>query len=167
MNVVSKLAAIDPSVATREFGSESSNGPDQKAGIYLSHLSDISSIDEDGYGYNFYVARIDVGGNVNPHFHRHGFEPYLVLSGEGYIYIGNVVDEMVIWNAPKSVASGDLIEIQENEVHCLSNPAGSIKPLDFVFACPPAHLVDCDDRNPQGDRIFTMDLKHGTPSFVQ
>lgn len=136
---------------------------DANAGIAIVKLAGKSSTTaEDGQVYDYYAALVlpaskDNPNYVNPHVHFHGAEPYHFLRGtDGEMNNGIIKDGEVIWNAPKVVQPGDMVEIQGGEVHSFRNK-GSI-PFAFTFACPPTHLTT-------DDRVFTKDLKNGIPPW--
>lgn len=120
-----------------------------------------------GQIFHFHGARVFTSSPenpnfVNPHYHESGEEPYRILSGDGgEMNLGWVKDGEVIWDAPRMVAPGDEIEVQENQVHSLRNTGE--EPLDFTFACPDEHLIDNSPEHPEGDRYIIRDLPNGIP----
>lgn len=143
---------------------DTKHGVDPSAGIVLVNL-DVSPVSANGFEFHFHGARVLTGeGNfVKPHYHEKGEEPYHILKGKGEMNLGEADNDEVKWKSPKEVMPGDVIEVQEHEVHSLRNPGET--PLDFTFACPDEHLVDNSPEHPEGDRFFTMDLQHGTPPW--
>ena len=121
-----------------------------------------------GQKYHYHGAKILTSSPehpnfVKPHFHKHGEEPYRILSGDGCeMNLGRVENEEVTWNEPIMVKPGDEIEVQEGEVHSLRNTGE--EELIFIFACPNSHLEDFDSENhPNGDRYIVADLPNGLP----
>lgn len=141
---------------------------DPVVGIVIAALDGIEVVSDHGYKYHFHAARVftsnpDTPNFVNPHYHLKGEEPYNILNGEaGEINLGKVVDGKVEWRTPRTVKTGDFIEVQEGEVHSLRNNGST--PLDFTFACPDEHLVDNSVVHPEGDRYLTKALPNGIPS---
>jgi mannose-6-phosphate isomerase-like protein (cupin superfamily) len=137
---------------------------DPSAGIVLVGLPEAGeTIIGSGLKYHYHGARVLTGDQnfVKPHYHEKGEEPYHILTGNGEMNLGIVKDGQVDWRPAVSVKEGEIVEVQENEVHSLRNPGE--KPLDFTFACPDEHLVDNSPEHPEGDRYFTMDLPNGFP----
>lgn len=140
---------------------------DPKAGIAIVNLNEIPAVESDGFEFHFHGARVftstpETPNFVNPHYHLKGEEPYRMISGEGgEMNLGRVVDGAVVWEDPKTVTSGEVVVVQEGQVHSLRNTGD--EPFDFVFACPDNHLVDHTEENTNGDRYFTRDLPNGIP----
>lgn len=140
---------------------------DPKAGIAIVNLGDIPAETAEGQEFHFHGARVftstsETPNFVNPHYHKIGEEPYRMLSSQGgEMNLGRVVDGRVEWDSPRSVKSGEVVVVQEGQVHSLRNTG--TEPFDFVFACPDNHLVDHSEENPKGDRYFTKDLPNGIP----
>ncbi len=140
---------------------------DPIAGIAIVNIPEIELENSQGLKYHFHAARVfpsspTAPNFVNPHYHLKGEEPYNILSGEaGEMNLGKIVDGKVKWQEPKNVKAGDLIEVQEAEVHSLRNIGDT--PFDFTFACPDIHLVDNSTEHPEGDRYLTKDLPNGIP----
>lgn len=142
--------------------------PDSKAGIIIVPLEVPELKNEQRQIYKFFAARVlpksmNPQHFVNPHYHKHGEEPYLFIYGDkGEMNTGYVKDNEVIWNIPKIVVPGEIYSVKENEVHSFRNIGEN--PYDFAFACPSLHLVDYDlQAHPEGDRYFTKDLTNGMP----
>jgi mannose-6-phosphate isomerase-like protein (cupin superfamily) len=134
---------------------------DSNAGIAIAHLEGaVTTVDGE---YHFHAARVFPGdGNfVNPHWHEVGEEPYLILAGEdGEINLGRMVDGKVVWDEPRAVQAGEMIIVEEGQIHSLRNKGG--KSYDFLFACPASHLSDKSTENKTGDRQFAAKLRPGT-----
>lgn len=141
---------------------------DPVAGIAIVNLPNIEVKNSAGLIYHFHAGRVFTSSPtspnfVNPHYHLIGTEPYYILTGDGCeMNLGRVVDGKVNWNPPRIVESGDLVEVQEGEVHSLRNTGKD--PLDFTFACPDEHLVDHTPEHPEGDRYVVKDLPNGLPA---
>lgn len=137
---------------------------DPRAGIVIVGLP--GEVETPDGAYHYHGARVLTGaGNfVKPHYHNEGVEPYKILSGTGgEMNSGTVKEGAVQWDEPRKVGTGDVIVVEEGQVHSLRNPGE--EPLDFTFACPDNHLVDNGTEHPDGDRYFTSDLIHGTPPW--
>lgn len=70
------------------------------------------------------------------------------MNGSGEIYTGMREGDVVHWNAPTAVKSGDVFAIDSGMAHQLKNTSGS-ENLVLLFCCPHAHLKD--------DRVITAD----------
>lgn len=157
-----KLAKI-----TADLNKQHEKNPE--AGIAIIDLEGIEVETEDGK-YHFHAARVfeSTEGNpsfVNPHKHKKGEEPYLIIAGQdGEINLGREVEEevegvikrVVIWDGPRRVKAGEIIIVEEEQVHSLRNTSG--EPMDFIFACPDSHLVDNSAMRPDGDRYLVAKL---------
>ena len=156
-----KLEEIEPLLGAK-------HSADPVAGIAIVNLPDIEVVNSEGLKYHFHAARVFTSNLttpnfVNPHYHLIGEEPYNILSGDGgEMNLGRVIEGKVEWKEPKMVKVGDLIEVQEGEVHSLRNIGET--PLDFTFACPDTHLLDHSDEHPEGDRYVAKNLPNGIPS---
>lgn len=141
---------------------------DPSVGIVLVNL-EISPLMYDEYEFHFHAARImplapGVPNFVNPHYHLKGVEPYYILkAADAMMTLGVVESNKIVWNEPQKVKPGDFIEVQEKQAHTLIN--NGQEPLDFAFACPDEHLINNDEKHPEGDRYFTKDLENGIPSW--
>lgn len=140
---------------------------DPDAGIAIARLieadSPVPPIETVDGVYYFHAARVFPGdGNfVNPHWHEAGEEPYLILAGQdGEINLGRVVEGKTVWDEPRAVSQGQVIIVEEGQVHSLRNRGN--EPYDFLFACPHSHLTDKTAENPTGDRQFTAKFNHDT-----
>ena len=141
---------------------------DYQAGITIVRLEDISIVNASGLEYSFYAARVFPQGSnqnyINPHVHYHGEEAYHFLAGsDGEMSLGRIVDgEVESWTKGR-ISPGDTILIKARDVHTIRN--NGAEPVDFVFACPPSHLIDKSEDEPEGDRVFTKGLEGGVPSW--
>jgi len=118
--------------------------------------------------YHFHGARVFTSSPehpnfVNPHFHRFGEEPYVILAGTGgEMNLGKIEGGKVSWETPKNVKVGDTIVVEELQVHSLRNTGE--EELDFIFACPDSHLKDDTGiDHPNGDRYLTRQYADGIP----
>lgn len=140
---------------------------DTTVGIEIVHLPEKEVKNAQGFVYHFHAARLfpanpSAQNFVVPHYHLKGIEPYHILSGDGgEMNLGVVNENEVIWEKPRMVKVGELIEVQEGQAHSLHNVGET--PIDFTFACPDMHLVDHSSQSPEGDRFFTKDFKNGCP----
>lgn len=140
---------------------------DPVAGIAIANLTDVEPVETDKGVYHFHAARVftstpETPNFVNPHYHTVGEEPYNILSSDGgEMNLGYVKDGEVVWDAPRTVVAGELINVKERQVHSLRNTGQ--EPLDFTFACPDNHLVDNSSEKPDGDRYLTRNLPNGIP----
>lgn len=85
--------------------------------------------------FSTFITEIDESKSVNPHYHKNGDEHYHIVSGDGEIYLKNVVtgeENFYIVSAHQSFV------VPENTLHKLTN-TGS-KPLVLMFSCPTSHL---------------------------
>lgn len=84
-------------------------------------------------------TRMAAGKKVGCHSHRHGDEWYVIINGEGDMYLadvdlkGNVTNRRII-----PVIKGSAFVIPENTAHQLVAKTE----LDLVFLCPNNHLSD-------------------------
>lgn len=146
---------------------DAKHSADPVAGIAIVNIPNVEVTNEQGLVYHFHGARVfpsskDKPNFVNPHYHLKGIEPYNILRGEnGEMNLGKVVNGEVVWENPRLVKTGDLVIVEEAQVHSLRNTGDM--PLDFTFACPDIHLVDNSLARPDGDRYLTKDLKNGIP----
>lgn len=171
MPVIDRLKELDPGMIKDAL--DKMHSPDQKAGIIIAHLDDISPIETPDGLYKFHAARVLTEGNpetpnyVNPHWHEDGEEPYLIIAGSemeinlGRVSIDNDGNKSVLWDEPKLLKKGDVVIVEEGQVHSLRNTGKEL--VDFIFACPKSHLEDHTEENPDGDRYFTKDLPNGIP----
>ena len=100
---------------------------------------------EVGTDIGLYVARIDPGKKVRPHYHPKVNEIYEIFRGEGVMHTASVVGEMdgkyyATWEGKEQVKEGKSFNIEEGVGHCLENTGN--KPLILKFICPPSHLTD-------------------------
>jgi mannose-6-phosphate isomerase-like protein (cupin superfamily) len=167
--LIDGLKALDPvavkAALDRKF--EATHAVDPSAGIVISDLPDAEPIELNGQVFRLHGARImpaneSTTNYVNPHLHEHGQEPYFILDGtHGEMNTGTIVNERVEWDPPRQVSPGEVITVQENQVHSLRNTGDTT--FDFAFASPDSHLQDHTPENPEGDRIFTTGLVGALP----
>ena len=62
----------------------------------------------------------------------------LFTEKENYIPVSPSTDNVVAWNTPVNVRSGDCFTVQEGQVHQLEN-TGSL-PMIAIIVCPAAHI---------------------------
>jgi mannose-6-phosphate isomerase-like protein (cupin superfamily) len=139
---------------------------DTHVGIIIFKIEDIGPVVlQPGLKFYFHAARILPGEThfVKPHFHKKGDEPYLILSGAGEMNLGTIKEGKVVWDEPRKVMVGDIVEVREEQVHSLRNVEKT--PLDFVVACPDEHKVDNTSENPEGDRYFPTGLADEIPPW--
>ena len=147
---------------------------DYQAGITIVKLEDIAIMNlpvlgnAAGLQYSFYAARVFPQGSnqnyINPHVHYHGEEAYHFLAGtNGEMSLGKIADGEVKSWTKKEISPGDTVLIKAREVHTIRN--NGAEPIDFVFACPPSHLIDKSEDKPEGDRVFTKGLEGGVPPW--
>jgi mannose-6-phosphate isomerase-like protein (cupin superfamily) len=164
--IIEKLKALHPEQVKGALDQQYSVDP--RVGIVITGLPDIEAVVTGGQTFRFHGARImpassGIPNYVKPHVHEKGQEPYVIISGnKGVMNTGQVAGERVDWNEPgRQVAPGDVIVVEEGQVHSLINNSG--EPLDFAFACPDSHLEDRSLDNPQGDSMFTTHLDNPLP----
>lgn len=90
-----------------------------------------------------YVARIEAGKVIAPHFHTQGSESYQVVSGSGLMRLGWPVSETeekpkVNWQKEFSIEAGDCFVVLEGQVHQLVNT--SDEALIAIFGCSENHM---------------------------
>jgi mannose-6-phosphate isomerase-like protein (cupin superfamily) len=90
------------------------------------------------------IAELKPNRTLSAHYHKNGSEIYQVISGNGSMECGKLLNGNLTWEDKFLLTTGDIIEVKENEVHRLSNN-GDI-PLRLIFITPPSHL--------ENDRIF-------------
>lgn len=122
--------------------------------------------------YRMHVARIFPTKHVRGHFHEDGLEPYIILSGSGgEMNTGRLIDNKVKWNPARNVNEGELIVIEEEEIHCLNNTdtvETEQQPYIFVFACPDSHLTDPPSEGADRHFVEGVDgIENGTPPHLK
>jgi len=163
--LIEGLRSLDPHQVKAELDRQSAVDP--SVGIIIAPLTDMEATAVNGQAFRYYGARI-LGGHpedpryVRPHVHQQGQEPYLILDGtSGEMNTGRIIDEGVAWDDPRDVSPGEVIVIEEGQVHSLANKGEA--PFDFVFASPDSHLQDQTLENQAGDRMFTDHLDNPLP----
>ena len=91
--------------------------------------------------FSTFITEIDTKKSVNLHYHKNGEEHYHIISGNGEIYLKNIVTgkEYVY-----SVSDQESFVVSENMLHKLTNTGKT--PLLLMFSCPLSHL--------ESDRYF-------------
>jgi mannose-6-phosphate isomerase-like protein (cupin superfamily) len=105
---------------------------DSKVGIAIVRLAGNDD-------FALYAAELAPGKAVTAHYHSTGVEIYFIAEGDGIMHTGLVKDKnLVQWNKPLTVKTGDCFNVEAREVHQLQNTAD--KRLLVVFGCPNSHL---------------------------
>ena len=178
--VIERLNRVSPNETLDLLNAEEKKSIDPTVGIVLVRLSDLfpekypSYKTEKGLEYHFYAARVLPHNGVRqsyvtPHYHKYGEEPYIIHRGEkGEMNRGRVENGKVVYERKDVVGSKETIVVAEGQVHSLFNPNPN-QEVDFVFACPTEHLIDYDEKHPEGDRYIVKDLPGGIPEsyFMQ
>lgn len=103
---------------------------DQTAGISIAKLLD-------GHQLGHYATELPPGAKINPHYHRHGEELYLILQGSGLIHLWKPGEQA---RTSQRVQRGSVFGIPAGTIHQLENDSG--EPLVLIFSCHPDHLGD-------------------------
>ncbi len=141
---------------------------DSVAGILIVKIPGIEVKSDKGLTYHFYAARVfaytpTTSNFMTPHYHLHGTQPHYILSGEGCeMNLARIRDGKIVWQKPKILEVGNLVDVQEGEIHSLRNTGKTS--VDFTFACPDSHLLDHSLEHPEGDRYVVTNLPNGIPS---
>ena len=144
MNPFEALHAATLSVIAKPLLDEARTA-DQVVGIPIVDLP-IPPVEFADMTYRHHAARVAPGKWVGMHYHEKGLEPYVILSGDAEMNTGEpLVDDptYATWTGRRALERGSSFVVPERMVHCLRNVGDT--PLDFVFACPDAHLC-ADDR---------------------
>lgn len=129
-------------IITNLFEVLSNSGVDNIAGIKVNHLTGNDDM-------SIFGAEIAIGTCVRAHYHNSGIEIYHIVSGEGNMNIGQVMDNgAVSWLEQFSVGKGDSFTIKPKQVHKLKN-SGNEK-LIALFGCSTTHL--------SSDRVVVEDV---------
>ena len=100
-----------------------------------------------GKAVSSFGTRMEAGKKVGCHSHEHGDEWYIILNGNGTIYLGDVCDNGMIVNKREfPVTKGSVFVIPEKTAHQLKADTQ----LDLIFMCPASHL--------ENDRCGHVDL---------
>ncbi|MDF7659835.1 cupin domain-containing protein [Erwiniaceae bacterium L1_54_6] len=89
-----------------------------------------------GTEQNLYATVIEAGNKVGCHCHHQGEEWYIILSGEGAVFIAEVNDGVL----------GDVTEtvFKRGSSFCISPDTAhqlvAHTRVELIFLCPPAHL---------------------------
>ncbi|WP_164931774.1 cupin domain-containing protein [Dyella sp. M7H15-1] len=101
---------------------------DKAAGINIAKLADSHQL-------GHYATELPPGAKINPHYHRHGEELYLILQGSGLIHMWKPGEQT---RTSHRVRRGSVFNIPAGTVHQLEND--STGSLVLVFSCHPDHL---------------------------
>jgi mannose-6-phosphate isomerase-like protein (cupin superfamily) len=98
-----------------EFSNFSTDGAtkDNSVGISIKHVIDKK-------GLNAYATLIGAGNKVVCHSHSQGEEWYIILSGDGEIWSGDVVDNEVTNIKKENFSKGCIFCIYQNTAHQLT-----------------------------------------------
>lgn len=113
--------------------------PDPDAGINHAPLAGNAD-------YRLHITVLKPGNCILMHVHRLGSEHYIVMEGEGTIYIGSEIPHTNLAKVEHSYAvrKGDTFEIQPGQAHQLVNSGSN--DLLLIFGCPDSHLSNAADR---------------------
>ncbi len=107
--------------------------PDKAVGISLASLAGNEL-------FTSYVTEILPHSFVAAHYHPEGVEIYQILSGRGMMKTGSVFSNNIIkWEQPTIVQSGDFFTILPEMVHRLEN--NSSEKLILIVTCSPSNLT--------------------------
>ncbi|MDC9623854.1 cupin domain-containing protein [Xenorhabdus bovienii] len=114
-----------------DFAKFSTDGAtkDDAVGISIKRI-----IEKDGL--NAYATFISAGKKVGCHSHSQGDEWYIILSGDGEIWTGDVVDNEIINIKKEKFSKGCIFCIHQNTAHQLA----SHNDVELIFLCPKSHL---------------------------
>ncbi|MEY4475711.1 MAG: hypothetical protein RL248_1478 [Pseudomonadota bacterium] len=114
-----------------EFSNFSTDGAtkDNSVGISIKHVIDKK-------GLNAYATLIGAGNKVGCHSHSQGEEWYIILSGDGEIWSGDVVDNEVTNIKKENFSKGCIFCIYQNTAHQLT----ARNDVELLFLCPDSHL---------------------------
>ncbi|WP_407494305.1 cupin domain-containing protein [Elizabethkingia anophelis] len=103
--------------------------------VKLVHLTGDKNI-------SVFLIELDPGQFIPAHYHKIGIETYFILSGEGTIYLGHIINNKLIWNQKTKVIDGDYFSIVPNQVHRFEN--NSDKKIRLIATAPLTHATDED-----------------------
>lgn len=83
-----------------------------------------------------YATFISAGKKVGCHCHSKGDEWYIILSGDGEICTGDVVDNKVTNIKKEKFSKGCIFCIHQNTAHQLV----AHNDVELIFLCPESHL---------------------------
>lgn len=75
-----------------------------------------------------------------PHYHKHGFDFFVVLQGRGWLHTADLMDGQITaegWRHQR-LESGDSYGVEPNQAHCLLNDDS--KDLVFLNISPARHM---------------------------
>lgn len=114
---------------------------DTNVGISITHLIKTE-------GMNAYATTIHAGEKIGCHAHNEGDEWYIILSGTGKIWTGDVIENHVSNIIVNDFSRGCVFCIGPKTAHQLV----AIEHVELLFLCSASHLL--------GDRICFADLYH-------
>jgi mannose-6-phosphate isomerase-like protein (cupin superfamily) len=113
-------------------------------GLIMDEESDIQTRQIVHGDVSLIVAELKAGKKLPAHYHTKGSEIYQVISGNGHIELGQLLESgLVEWLDASEIKPGDILEVKPYVVHRL---LGGEEDLRLVFITPPSHLGE--------DRIF-------------
>lgn len=87
-------------------------------------------------GLNAYATAISAGKKITCHSHSEGEEWYVILSGEGDIWTGDVAGAKVTNVEKEKFSAGCIFCIYQNTAHQLTASSD----VKMIFLCPESHL---------------------------
>ena len=90
-----------------------------------------------GENLRSFGTRMGEGKKVGCHAHSHGDEWYIILSGEGVIFLADTAGKDLVNKEQHLVKTGDVFCIPEGKAHQLK----ATSQLDLIFLCPESHLA--------------------------
>jgi mannose-6-phosphate isomerase-like protein (cupin superfamily) len=82
-------------------------------------------------------TRMAEGKKVGCHAHSQGDEWYIILSGEGTIFLADTDGKNLVNREQYPVKTGDVFCIPQGKAHQLK----AVSQLDLIFLCPESHLA--------------------------
>lgn len=105
---------------------------DPEIGIRVGHLTGSEQ-------FSLFGAEIAPNKVLSAHYHNAGDEMYLILEGNGIMYLGELDSSgNVAWDSPFNVREGDCFTVKEGKVHQLCN--NTDQRLVAAFGCSKSHL---------------------------
>jgi mannose-6-phosphate isomerase-like protein (cupin superfamily) len=90
--------------------------PDSGIGIKLRAMTGNKDL-------TVFAIELNHSQSIPAHYHKQGIETYQILTGQGKISIGNIIEGKLIWQEERNVHEGDCFSVQPSEVHKLQNIA--------------------------------------------
>lgn len=112
---------------------------DTAVGIAIAKLSE-------GQTLTSFGTRMFAGKKVSCHSHSNGDEWYIIISGEGKIFLADENKGVLSNHSSYAVTQGDVFCIHPHTAHQLV----AHTTLDLIFLCPESHLST--------DRLILEDL---------